>query len=257
MKKYFKYVILFVMICFSFYYTSIVKNLSDKNNVVISLINEYSVANDVKCIEGYINEDGVVLSYNGHIVDKENSYSNMKGSVFSESLIEYKKDNCILTKENNVDKYIISGNKNSRNISIVIDIDDKLYYKDMKKIFDSEKVDINYLVSFNDIDLVNKNILIKTNINNIKKFKSKINSFYCVKYNEFDILKYCKKEHINSIKMINYINSDLLLNTKRILGNGIIIFIKENESNYMELLSTIKYIKSRGFNIVSIDELFS
>ena len=256
MNKYLKYFILFLLICFSFYYTRVVKTISDKNNVVISLIDDYSLKNDIKCIEGYINEDGVVLSYNGQIVDKENSYSNMKGSVFSEALIEYKKDSCILTKENNIDKYIISGNKSNKNVSIVIDIDSKLYYESMRILFNSEGVIPNYLIGLNNIGIVRDNILIKTNSNNIKKFKSKINNFYCVKYNDFDILKYCKKEHINSIKIINYINSDLLLNTKRILKSGIIIFIKENESNYMELLPTIKYIKSRGFNIVSIDELF-
>ena len=252
-----RYIFLFILICFSFYYTSVVKELSDKNNVVISLIDDYSLKNDIKCIEGYINEDGVVLSYNGNIVDKENSYSNMKGTIFNESLIEFKKDNCILNKDDNLDKYIISGNKHIKNISIVIDIESKLYYKNMKEIFDSEKVSANYLINLNNIDDFNENILIKTNYNNIKRFKTKINNFYCVKYNNFDILKYCKKEHINTIKIMNYVNSDLLYNVKKMLSEGSIIFIRENESNYIELLSAIKYIKSRGYNIVSIDELFS
>ena len=257
MKKYRKYLLLFILICFSFYYANVVKDLSDNNNVVISLIDDYSKQKDIKCIEGFINKDGVVLSYNGKIVDKESSYSNMKGSMFNESLIEYKNDECILNKENNVDKYIIAGNKNIRNVSIVIDINDGLYYEHMKSIFDSEKVSVNYLVDLEEIDLVTENILIKTNENNIKKFKSKSNHFYCVKYDDFDILEYCKKEHINSVKMINYISKDLLYNVKHMLSNGVIIFIKENESNYIELYTTIKYIKSRGYNIVSIDELFS
>ena len=55
--------------------------------------------------------------------------------------------------------------------------------------------------------------------------------------------------------MINYIDSYLLSNTKKILDKGIIIFIKENNNNLNELLPTIKYIKSRGYNIVSINEL--
>lgn len=55
--------------------------------------------------------------------------------------------------------------------------------------------------------------------------------------------------------MINYIDKDLFSNTKKILDKGIIIFIKENNNNLNEFLSTIKYIKSRGYNIVSINEL--
>lgn len=60
-----------------------------------------------------------------------------------------------------------------------------------------------------------------------------------------------------SINIMNYFDNSLLSNTKKILDKGIIIFIKENKSNLNELLPTIKYIKSRGYNIVSIDELLS
>ena len=62
---------------------------------------------------------------------------------------------------------------------------------------------------------------------------------------------------INSIKMSNEIKKDLLINTKKLLNNGVIIFIRENEFNLSELSSTITYIKSRGFTIVNINELLS
>ena len=80
---------------------------------------------------------------------------------------------------------------------------------------------------------------------------------YCVKTNDYEIINDCKKEKINSIRIINYINDNLLLNIKRIVDNGVIIFIKENGVNTKELSSSIKYIKSRGYEIVSIDELLS
>ena len=252
-----KYISIIILTLFKFIYMNKVIELSDSNNTLLVAINDYSSNNSEECIEGSINSDGVTLGYPGKIVSVEDSYSNMKGSVFDESLIEYKKDKCILNKEDNIDKYIISGNKHDKKVSIVIDIDSTLYFKHMKDIFDSEKSSVNYLVSYNNTILVDNNILIKTNTDNIRKFKSKINHFYCVKYDNFDVLEYCKKEHINSIRMVNYIGSNLLYNVKKLLNNGSIIFIKENESNYIELKAAIKYIKSRGYQIVSIDELFS
>ena len=57
--------------------------------------------------------------------------------------------------------------------------------------------------------------------------------------------------------MSNEIKKDLLINTKKLLNNGVIIFIRENEFNLSELSSTINYIKSRGFTIVNINELLS
>ena len=156
---------------------------------------------------------------------------------------------------NNLDKYIKSGNKIENKTSIVIDINDMKYYDYIDKVSKDESIEINYLIDKdkNGFD----NVLYKTNKNDIKEFKKKYSSFYCVNYNNFDLLEYCKKEKINSIRIINYIDKDLLLNTKKILDKGVIIFIKENDINIKELIPTIKYIKSRGFKIVTIDELLS
>ena len=75
-------------------------------------------------------------------------------------------------------------------------------------------------------------------------------------YSSIRIINYCEKEKINSINIVNYISNNLLYTVKNNLSNGQIIFIKENESNYLELDSTIKYIKSRGYDIVSLDDLW-
>ena len=259
MKNYLKYLGIVIFTIFSFYYTDKVIELSEYNNTILVSIDDFALSVDEKCIEGQINEDGIVLGYSGISVDKNKSYSNMKGIGFKEELIEYKKNKCILNKDNNKDKYILSSNKYKNNVSLVIDINNLNYYKSMNEIAKSENIKLNYLVNYNDFDnlLYKENILLKTNSDNIKKFKKKISNFYCVKYNSFDVINYCEKEKINSIKIINYIDTNLLLNTKKILDKGQIIFIKENEFNLNELSSTIKYIKSRGYNIVSIDELFS
>ena len=244
---------------FSFYYTDKVIELSNYNDTILASLNDFASNNDTECLEGQINENGIVLGLSGIIVDKNKSYSNMKGIGFKKELIEYKNNKCILNKEDNIDKYIVSGNKYENKMSIVIDIDTLDYYSDMLNVADSENIKLNILVNYNNYDYISikDNILFKTNSNNIKEFKKKLSSFYCVKTNDFNIIDYCKKEKINSINMINYIDNKLLLNTKKILDRGIIIFIKENESNLNELLPTIKYIKSRGYNIVSIDELLS
>ena len=252
-----KYLLIIIFTIFSFYYTDKVIELSEYNNTILASINDYASIYDNECIEGQINNEGIILGLNGISVDKNKSYSNMKGIGFNKDLLEYKKNKCILNKEDNLDKYILSGNTHENNISLVIDMNDFNYYKDLEIISNREKIELNYLVNINNYRADLKNILFKTNTDNIKKFKKLFNNFYCVKTNDFDILSYCKKEKINTIKIVNYIDKDLLLNTKKILNKGIIIFIKENYQNTSELSSTINYIKSRGYNIVSIDKLLS
>ncbi len=259
MKMYLKYMLIIFFTIFSFYYADKVVELSNYNDTIMASINDYAINNDIDCREGYINEYGITLGLDGNIVNKNKIYSNMKGIGFKEELIEYDKNKCILNKENNYDKYIIRGNIYNSNVSIVLDIDDLKYYNDFVTIFNNEDVTYNLLVNMNSINNIGikDNILFKTNTNNINEFKKILSSFYCVKYNDFEIIDYCKKLKINSINIMNYFDNSFLSNTKKILDKGIIIFIKENKSNLNELLPTIKYIKSRGYNIVSIDELLS
>ena len=248
--NFFKYVILILLIFFSFFYTNKVVDYVETNNVVLSRINEYALEYDKKCVEGSINEYGVILSFSGKLVDKNKSYSNMKGSLFNENLIEYKKDECILNKEDNMDKYIISGNRIVNNISLVIDVTNKRYFEKMIGILDKYNLDSNLLV--NDSFTGSGDVLLYKG-KNIKEFKNKYDSFYCTG----EIIDICKKEKINTIRIMNYIDDNLFFNIKKFLNNGNIIFIKESSNNLSEFEIVINYIKSRGFNIVSIDELLS
>ena len=252
MKEYFKCIFLILIVVFSFYYTNKVLEFSQTNNTILASINNYADKNNTKCIEGSISDKGIVLGLSGVVVDKSKSYSNMKGTVFNENLIEYKKDKCILSKENNYDKYIISGNNVKNNVSLVIDIVNNKYYQKMIEVFN--KYDVKYNLLVND-NYDNKYINILYKGNNIKSFRKKYKDIFCVKNNNYEIINDCKKYNINSIRIINYIDSNLLFNTKKLLNNGSIIFIKESNLNLNELDITIKYIISRGYNIVSVNEL--
>ena len=252
--NYLKYIIYIFIVIFSFTYTNKLINYTKTNNTLLASIEKYAKDNNQYCIEGKMNEVGIILSFNGKIVDKNKSYSNMKGNLFNEKSIEYKEDECILNKENNLDKYIISGNEIENNISIVKDITNKKYYEEMINIFNKNNIKYNLLINDSFENINEKNILYKGT--NIKKVKKIYDSIYCVEYKN-NILDQCKNEKINTIKIINYINSNLYSNIKRKLNKGNIYFINESTSNLLELEITLNYIKSRNYNIVDINELLS
>ena len=265
MKNYYKYILITIFALFSFYYSNKIIELSEKNNVLLVSINDYAKENDYKCREGSITEDGIILGLSGLSVNKDRSYNNMKGIGFKKELIEYDENKCILNKDNNKDKYIIKGNDYNYNVSLVIDVNTGSYFKKMMTIANNKNVELNLLMNFNmlnnNLEKVenHSNILFKGNsekeLNNFIKILH--NEFYCVKTNDYEVIDICKKEKLNSIKLLDYIESDLLTNTKKILDKGKIIFIKETNNNLNELSATINYIESRGYNIVSINELLS
>ena len=264
MKNYFKYFLIIGFVLFSFYYTDKVTKISEQNNVIMASINDYALKHDSKCIEGSITEDGVILGLSGISVNKNKSYSNMKGIGFNEKLIEYNKDECILSINNNYDKYIVAGNNHNNNVSLIIDVNNGKYFSKMLKIAENKEVTVNLLFNY---ETLNKYIESISNHNNILfkgKTREELNNYIKILHDEFyctnkeeDIINVCKSKKLNSINVINYIDKNLLLNIKKILNKGSIIFIKENEFNMSELSSTINYIKSKGYNIVSISELLS
>ena len=265
MKKYVKYILISLFFVFSVFYTNKVIEISQYNNTILASINEYASLKDYKCREGSISNDGIILGISGLVVNKNKSYSNMKGIGFKEELLEFDKDECILNKKNNIDRYILKGNDYNKNVSIVINTDSGKYFNKMLDVSESKNIEINLLMntSFlrdNITDNYNhSNILYKgSSLSDLNDFSSLLhNEFFCVKTNDYEIINDWKNKKLNSIKMDNEIKKDLLINTKKLLNNGVIIFIRENEFNLSELSSTINYIKSRGYNIVNINELLS
>lgn len=262
MRNYFTYICICLFAIFSFFYMNNVIILSSHNNKLIDVINEYKEKNDYKCTEGYINEYGIVLGINGKIVDVNKSYSNMKGIGFKENLVEYKTDYCITNIDNNTDKYILSANPSKNKISIIINVDSGNYYKEMENIFKkynsyvSLLINKSFLEDNKDILKEKDNLMFKgSSEDELKYFKDNVNDFYCVKTDEVDVVDMCVENNINSIYMKDQIKNNLLYNIKHSLSKGDIVFIKENKFNLNELSASIKYIKSKNLDIVSIDEL--
>lgn len=263
MKQYLKNIIVIFFVLFSFYYTDKVIEISKYNDTILVSINEYASSKDYECREGSINEYGIVLGFSGLKVDKNKSYSNMKGIGFKEELIEYKENKCILNKEDNVDKYIIKGNDYNKNISLVINITNTKYYKNMINVSNNKDVELNLLFNYNDLSNEIDNITNHSNILFKGKTNEELNNFikilhneiYCVKIDDFDIKKICSRKKLNSINKVLEIQDNLLNNVKNSIKNGTIFFISENNKNLKELSTTINYIQSRGYKIVTINEL--
>lgn len=265
MKSIFKasYIILFAIFCII--YMNKVIELSKSNDIILENINEYKKENDYSCNEGYINENGIVVGNNGKSINVSRSYSNMKAIGFKEELIEYDEIECVTSVSNNMDKYILGANDINNRISIVLDIDSGKYLNDIIRIFNNNDCSLNLMTNSNNLKYVTNeyNILFKGNsIEDFKSFKKNIkekdiNKFYCVKTNSFDVIDICEKNNINSIFMKELIDKNLMLYIKNNLSKGDIIFIKENEFILNEISATLKYIKSRGIDIVTIDELLN
>ena len=173
-----------------------------------------------------------------------------------------------------MDKYIISGNKSKRSISLIFKVDDNIYniinLLDKNNIKATFFINNNYLEDNSDmiIDLINNDHIIGNLGNNLDYsdssfgwmdtiIKSLTNqkrgySYYTNKVND----KYCIDYKNYIIKPIE-INDNFLYEVKKNLSNGVMLSFNINNKLIKELDSIISFIKSKGYNIVNIDVLLN
>lgn len=253
---------------FSFYYTEKVSNLIRNNDPLMNEIRNNEGDMIVSKIEPVLLEDEYITGINGCQVDEKESYNKMKTvGHYKEELLVMKEDEI----EEETDKYIIGGNREKRNVSIILlknsEVINNFALKNNTKLnyfLDGEYIktnapkliDISKIIniynygrnnSYSDKYIIYDNELIKTNFNN--------KSDYClVTKKDINTLKTCTSSNMKTIKT-DIIKNDILTYIKTNLTNGKIFLI--DSDNYNEIKLSIKYILSKGYNIVHLDELLS
>lgn len=274
MKKIFSYVGIFVLMCFSFYYTDKVAKFMNNEDEVMKSIKEYAKRYDTKCKEGYITADGVVLGVSGIVVNTELSYSEMKGIGFDESLLEYKENPCVVSKNNNKDDYIIRGNEIKNSVSLIINVKNNKNIENIVKISETKNIKLSLMIDYNY--LKNNKEYIKELINNgydilykgsseedLKQFIKELNTIstsleiFCVCESDNNLKNYCYKNNINTIKTDKVITSSYLSNIKNNVAKGDFIILDESVILKNEIGVVINYIRSRGLKINTITKHLS
>lgn len=253
--KFFKFIGLMSIMVFSFFLTDFVTDVAINNNSLMKTIKNNSDNYQVLSVDAIIDGNTIIPGIKGKDVDEIESYLNMKDfREFNENYLIYKSVIPDISLDDNKDKVIISGNRNKRNVSILIkdnnsvlkySKDNNIKYSKLVKLESNleniENINIeNISKNFNDLDTIlnknkiNKNICI-INYSNIEECIN--NEYYLVKYNI----------EITNNNINNILNS---------IENGSIIFVNDNLKldNY-ELL--IKYLNSKDLKIVYLSELIS
>ena len=261
MKEIIKKISLLILICFSFFYTDKVINYINTNSTLMKKIENIKEKYDIKEVNGYINEDTIIPGISGKEVNINKSYNNMKEyNTFIEDYLVY--DNIIPTinLEENKDKYIIKGNSNKKEVSLILIVDLN---------------NINKLVNIKGITLfINHNILTIENINKLKENeiytygnKGKYNINILINDNTLinnlsnNRSKYCltKEKNKNILDICNYNNMYTIIpniqgnynNIKKDISNGSIILIDDIDN----IDNIIRYINSKGYIISKLSKL--
>ena len=271
MKKILKLFGLITLICFSFFYTEKVIYVVSEQDPLKIEINEAADSYKISPNEAIIEEDTIIPGSNGRVVNIEKSYKKMrKSNIFNNNLLVYD----ILYPEyilsNNLDKYVIRGNINKKEISILFIINSDNNLNKIINILDSKKIIANLFIEYN---YLNSNIneirkYINHNLysyqeeysydtliisNNIIKRIANNNPFYCLS----------KEKNKNNLNICSYSNMNTIIptfegnlnNVKMNLKNGSIILFDTSINSVNELSYIIDFIVGKGYDIVKLDDL--
>lgn len=274
MKKIFSKIGLFGLVIFSFFYThKTVTVLKENDDIMIKIkenINNYNIYS----INSVINGDTIIPGIKGNIVNIDKSYENMKKiGIYNSNYLIYDIDYPKTSLKDNKDKYIVSGNSKKKEVSLLFIINNDKIMDSLLKILDNENIKADFFITG---DFINKNEAISKYLiknghsinyygdysksdfifnNTIIRNSFKQKNIYC--YLEDKNKKYLDTCYLNKNYTIipNIIIKNNMLNSiKKELRNGGIISIYIG--NIDELSITIKYIKSRGYDIVKLDKNF-
>lgn len=267
--KIIKYLGLFLLICFTFFYTEKVVNVINNNDELMIDIKDRAINYEIEAIDAVIDNDTIIPGKYGKVVNIDKSYYNMKSSkVFNDKLLFYDIVKPNISLKDNNDKYIIGGNPKFKNVSLIYILNNNIesninlinsinYRINIFLNYEFMLKNINMLNSLNNHDIYNygnDGIYTEDNVimgNNIINNRTNNRSIYCLARTRNDnTINMCSKNRMYTIiPSIDRNYSDIKSNIK----NGSIIMI----NNIKELDVIVNYINSKGYNIVSLSELLS
>lgn len=278
MRKFFRNIGIISLICFSFYFTEkTVTVIKDADELMIEIKNmkdNYYI----EPIDGIIKENTFIPGISGKMVNIDKSYKKMKQyGLFNEGLLIY--DNVKPKNElnNNLDKYIISGNSSKKQVSIILIIDSSNYLDQLLNALQDNNIYVNFFVEGSwleensnylsrfisdghDIGSVSYNLNYEDSSypwmdNTIKKITNAENNYcYNIKDNK-KALEICSRHNNYTIRPNIILDNNYLSNIKQNLKSGSIISLPL-EREVIKLLPSINnYIKSKGLEVVTLNEL--
>lgn len=261
MKKITNGILLIFLTCFSFFYTDKVINMINKKDPLMMEISLVKSNYEVLPVNAVIDEDTIIPGINGKEIDVNKSYENMKLSgVFRETALIFKDLYPSDSMKDNINKYVVKGNSSKKDVTLIY-ILNKNYIAKVRTIenltifIDHKDLNISNMNSlggkeiytYGNNGLYSDEVLTSDNalINRLSNNKSK----YCLVKNKDDnVLEVCNKNDMYVV-LPNIIGGYYEIKNK--LSNGSIILL----DNLNEIDSIIKYIRGKGYNIVSLDSL--
>ena len=269
-----KKLLIIILLLFSFFYTnksiSIIRNQDPLMKEIIKNKNKF----EIKSVNAIVKENTIIPGKQGKEVDLEKTYTKMKQyGTYNEALTVLKETKPTISIDDNYDKLITSGNKENKNISLIFKVEKDTNINKLLSILNYHNIQVTffidglYIENNNINNLSNHQIELLSYNNTIDEitfpsalsylsYKTNKSPKYCLEENN-NIINLCKKLKLHTISPTIKIKKDPYKELKNNLSNSTIILVPINNQIYESLSTSILYIKSKGYNFLTLSDLLS
>lgn len=279
MKKFFQMIGIASLACFSFIFTEKTAVTLRDNDKLMKVIKEQSDTYKIESENAKVEDNTIIPGLNGRNVNNNKSYDNMKRlGKFNENMLIYDLIIPEVSIKNSYNRYIVGGNPRKNMVSLIFKVDANSDIASVLNTVDKNTplnifIDGNWLEkneeSLKKLTALNYNIgNLSYNgdysnsgyvwINTIINRYSKQENNYCyVEEKSEKNLKICSLQKSYTIIPSIIVKNNPLIEIKNNLKSGDIIALSINNETLKELPLIISYIKSKGYEIVSLDKHLS
>lgn len=268
---------MFVLVCFSFFFTEkTVTVVKDQDSIMVRIkeaSSEYVMIREDAVIEG----DTIIPGIASKVIDEESSYLRMKryGS-YNPSLLVYKDVMPEISLYKHYNKYVISGNPMKNMVSLIFIVEENDDITKVLKILDEKKVKGTFFLDGywfeKNNDMVNTLIHAGHTVGNysygkdytnssfvwmdtiIKKVGNQKNSYCYNVEDDREALEICSRNKDYTIRPSIIIKEQPMIEMKKGLDSGSLISMEVEDKVIMELYLMIDFIHGKGYTLVSLEE---
>ena len=277
-KKLIQVTTVLILVLFSFYYTNKTIEIIRETDPLMKQIKQESEKYEIEAKDAKIEGNKIIPGKNGKSINYEETYQKMKQyGTYNESLTVFKETKPSLSIEDTYDKFVISGNEEKKEVALVFPIYNTSDPEKIIQILNQENIVATFFVDGlwleNNLDLVkkmNKHEIEILNYNNryeeiyfssalqyLKNITGKQGEYCYADYDNKEVIELCSKLQMHTITPTIKITNTPYQDIKDKLQNAAIISFPINTTTEIELQTVITYIKSKGYNIVTLKKLLS
>lgn len=279
-KRYASYLGVFVLVCFSFFYTEKAVDLIRKNDPVMKQIEKEKVLYEIEPINAFISEDEIRPGLNGRKVNVEKSFEVMKKmNEYRSSMLVFDETLPVIPLEEQYDKYVVQGNTAKSQVALMFKVEEMTYMDQVVDILKEKEVVATFFIdgtvvednTSKVVELANSGYEIENLgydgtysvdkfdwTNNMITSLTRKNTNYCyTEYKDSNVLDLCSKKAKYTLIPTISTASYPFLSIKKNLENGSLISFNLSETTLKELPSIISYIRQKGYDIVTIADAMS